>query len=189
MNAIPTGGEAAERPLLVVDEGGFFELPTGANILPTLGCDPARRWRVGGTLRSPLRWLRCRAKEENLQLAYATHLRPPVGSGARPDWSCGSGKYLRSGARRGHTLPELGSHHCLCKFSQRDPDIVRIVVGGMGVLFLLSGLFLALMMSVFGFPYEGRGWEVGLGHAALGALTMSCAVLLPCAEDEQPPPS
>ena len=74
-------------------------------------------------------------------------------------------------------------------FSQRDPDIVRIVVGGMGVLFLLSGLFLALMMSVFGFPYEGRGWEVGLGHAALGALTMSCAVLLPCAEDEQPPPS
>jgi hypothetical protein len=73
-------------------------------------------------------------------------------------------------------------------FSQRDPDIVRIVVGGMGVLFLLSGLFLALMMSVFGFPYEGRGWEVGLGHAALGALTMSCAVLLPCAEDEQPPP-
>ena len=74
-------------------------------------------------------------------------------------------------------------------FSQRDPDIVRIVVSGMGVLFLLSGLFLALMMSVFGFPYEGRGWEVGLGHAALGALTMSCAVLLPCAEDERPPPS
>ena len=74
-------------------------------------------------------------------------------------------------------------------FSQRDPDIVRIVVSGMGVLFLLSGLFLALMMSVFGFPYEGRGWEVGLGHAGLGALTMSCAVLLPCAEDEQPPPS
>ncbi len=74
-------------------------------------------------------------------------------------------------------------------FSQRDPDIVRIVVGGIGVLFLLSGLFLALMMSVFGFPYEGGGWEVGLGHAALGALTMSCAVLLSCDEDEQPPPS
>jgi hypothetical protein len=66
-------------------------------------------------------------------------------------------------------------------FTQRDHDIVRIVIGGMGVLFLLPGLFLALMMSVFGFPYEGRGWEVGLGHAALGALTMSCAVLLPSA--------
>ena len=75
-------------------------------------------------------------------------------------------------------------------FSQRDPDIVRIVVSGMGVLFLLSGLFLALMMSVFGFPYEGRGWEVGLGHAALGALTMSCAVLLPSAlkMNNLPPP-
>jgi hypothetical protein len=65
---------------------------------------------------------------------------------------------------------------------RRDPDIVRIVVGGMGVLFLLSRLFLALTMSVLGFPYEGRGWEVGLGHAALGALTMACAVLLPCAD-------
>ena len=74
-------------------------------------------------------------------------------------------------------------------FSQRDPDIVRIVVGGMGVIFLLSGLSLALIMSVYGFPYEGRGWEVGLGHAALGALTMSCAVLLPCADDERAPPS
>jgi hypothetical protein len=74
-------------------------------------------------------------------------------------------------------------------FSQRDPDIVRIVVGGMGVLFLLSGLSLALIMSVYGFPYEGRGWEVGLGHAALGALMMSCAVLLPCADDERAPPS
>jgi hypothetical protein len=74
-------------------------------------------------------------------------------------------------------------------FSQRDTAIVRIVVGGMGVLFLLSGLFLALTMSVLGFPYEGRGWEVGLGHAAFGALTMVCAVLLPCANDEQPPTS
>jgi hypothetical protein len=64
-------------------------------------------------------------------------------------------------------------------FTQRDPDIVRIVVAGMGGLFLLSGLFLALTMSFFGFPYEGRGWEVGIGHAALGALTMACAALLP----------
>ena len=72
---------------------------------------------------------------------------------------------------------------------RRDPEIVRVVVGGMGVLFLLLGLFLAFIMSLLGFPYEGRYWEVGLGHAALGALTMACAVLLPCADDEQPPPS
>jgi hypothetical protein len=85
----------------------------------------------------------------------------------------------------------LGSAGILAYASsyQRDPEIIRVVVGGMGVLFLLLGLFLALVMSILGFPYKGRVWEVGLGHAALGALTMACAVLLPCADDEPPPPS
>ncbi len=71
---------------------------------------------------------------------------------------------------------------------RRDPEIIRVVVGGMGALFLFLGLFLAFIMSVLGFPYQGRLWEAGLGHAALGALTMACAVLLPCA-DEEPPAS
>jgi hypothetical protein len=70
---------------------------------------------------------------------------------------------------------------------RRDPEIVRVVVGSVGVLFLLLGLLLAFVMSVLGFPYQGRVWEAGLGHAALGALTMACAVLLPCADDEPPP--
>jgi hypothetical protein len=39
------------------------------------------------------------------------------------------------------------------------------------------------MMGILGFPFEGRGWEAGLAHAALGGLTMACAVLLPC-DDE-----
>jgi hypothetical protein len=34
-----------------------------------------------------------------------------------------------------------------------------------------------------GFPFGGRGWEVGLAHAALGGLSMACAVLLPCDDD------
>jgi hypothetical protein len=68
-------------------------------------------------------------------------------------------------------------------FSERDPDIVRTVVGGMGLLFWISGLFLAVIMGALGFPYEGRFWEVGLWHAALGALSVSCAVLLPCADE------
>ena len=67
--------------------------------------------------------------------------------------------------------------------SERDPDIVRTVVGGMGLLFWISGLFLAVIMGALGFPYEGRFWEVGLWHAALGALSVSCAVLLPCADE------
>jgi hypothetical protein len=69
-------------------------------------------------------------------------------------------------------------------FSRRDSAIVRGVVAGMGVLFLLLGLLLALTMSVLGFPFEGRYWEAGLVQAALGGLTMACAVLLPC--DDEP---
>ena len=67
--------------------------------------------------------------------------------------------------------------------SEREPDVVRTVVGGMGLLFWISGLLLAVIMGALGFPYEGRFWEVGLWHAALGAFSVSCAVLLPCADE------
>src|SRR4028119_2120095 len=67
--------------------------------------------------------------------------------------------------------------------SEREPDVVRTVVGGMGLVFWISGLLLAVIMGALGFPYEGRFWEVGLWHAALGALSVSCAVLLPCADE------
>jgi hypothetical protein len=69
-------------------------------------------------------------------------------------------------------------------FSRRDSAIIRGVVGTMGVLFLLSGLLVALTVSVLGFPFEGRYWEVGLMQAAVGGLSMACAVLLPC--DDEP---
>jgi hypothetical protein len=52
------------------------------------------------------------------------------------------------------------------------------------MLLLLSGLLVALTMSFLGFPFEGRGWEAGLAQAALGGLTMACAVLMPC--DDEP---
>jgi hypothetical protein len=71
-------------------------------------------------------------------------------------------------------------------FSLRNAATIRIVVAVMGSFFLLSGLLVALAMSILGFPFEGRGWEVGLAHAAFGGLTMACAVLLPC-EDESAP--
>jgi hypothetical protein len=44
----------------------------------------------------------------------------------------------------------------------------------------------ALAMSILGFPFGGRGWEVGLVHAAFGGLTMACAVLLPCDDESAP---
>jgi hypothetical protein len=65
-------------------------------------------------------------------------------------------------------------------FSRRNPAIIRGVVGTMGGLFLLSGLLVAFTMSILGFPFEGKVWEAGLVQAALGGLTMACAVLLPC---------
>ena len=69
-------------------------------------------------------------------------------------------------------------------FSRMGTAIVRAVVAVMGSAFLVSGLLLALAMGVLGFPFGGKGWEVGLAHAALGGLTMACAVLLPCDDDE-----
>lgn len=68
-------------------------------------------------------------------------------------------------------------------FRRGEAAVVRVVVAAMGSLMLVSGLLLALGMGVLGFPFEGRYWVVGLAHAALGGLTMACAVLLPC-EDE-----
>jgi len=68
-------------------------------------------------------------------------------------------------------------------FSQSSSTIIRSVVAAMGSFFLLSGLLVALTMGILGFPFEGRGWEAGLVHAAFGGLTMACAVLLPC-DDE-----
>jgi hypothetical protein len=70
-------------------------------------------------------------------------------------------------------------------FRRGDAALVRVVVAIMGTLLLVSGLLLAVAMGVLGFPFGGRGWEEGLAQAALGGLTMACAVLLPC-DDEGP---
>jgi hypothetical protein len=68
-------------------------------------------------------------------------------------------------------------------FSRKNSTTIRSVVAAMGLFFLLLGLLVALSMSILGFPFEGRGWEWGLVHAALGGLTMACAVLLPCSDE------
>jgi len=68
-------------------------------------------------------------------------------------------------------------------FALRNAATIRIVMAVMGSLFLLSGLLVAVAMSILGFPFEGRGWVVGLAHAALGGLTMACAALLPCKDE------
>jgi hypothetical protein len=68
-------------------------------------------------------------------------------------------------------------------YSRRSSMIIRSVVAAMGIFFLLSGVLVALTMSILGFPLGGRGWEWGLLHAAFGGSTMACAVLLPCSDE------
>jgi hypothetical protein len=68
-------------------------------------------------------------------------------------------------------------------FSRRSSTIIRSVVATMGMLFLLAGLLVAIFMGIVGFPFEGRVWVVGLGHAAFGGLSMACAGLLPCNDE------
>jgi hypothetical protein len=92
---------------------------------------------------------------------------------------------LRVGRGVGILYLSLAALLAYVAFPQRDSAILRSVVGGVGFLFFSTGLLVALTMSVLGFPYEGEGWEAGLGHAAVGALTMACAGSLPC-EDERP---
>ena len=70
------------------------------------------------------------------------------------------------------------------RFRRGEAALVRSVVAIMGSVLLVLGLLLALAMGILGFPFEGKGWEVGLAHAALGGFTMACAVLLPCDDDE-----
>ena len=68
-------------------------------------------------------------------------------------------------------------------FSRRSSTIIRSVVAVMGILLLLTGVLVALLMGILGFPFAGRFWEVGLAQAAVGGLTMACAVLMPCSDE------
>jgi hypothetical protein len=83
---------------------------------------------------------------------------------------------LRVGRGVGILYLSLAALLAYLAFPRRDPAILRSVVGGMGLLFLSTGVLVALTMGVLGFPYERKGWEARLVHAALGGLRMACAV-------------
>jgi hypothetical protein len=70
-------------------------------------------------------------------------------------------------------------------FRRGEAALVRRVVAIMGVVFLVSGILFALAMGILGFPFGGKGWVFGLANAALGGLTMACAGLLPCDDDDE----
>jgi preprotein translocase subunit SecG len=52
-------------------------------------------------------------------------------------------------------------------FRRGEAAFLRSVVAVMGVVFLVSGLAVALTMGILGFPFGGKGWVFGLANAAL----------------------
>ena len=60
-------------------------------------------------------------------------------------------------------------------FWNRDAGVVRSLVGGLGVLYLLYGLVMAVLFLAWGFPYEGKGLVQCLANAAFGGLSVLLA--------------
>jgi hypothetical protein len=60
-------------------------------------------------------------------------------------------------------------------FWNRDAGVVRSLVGGLGVLYLLYGLVMAVLFLAWGFPYEGKGFVQSLANTAFGGLSVLLA--------------
>jgi hypothetical protein len=70
-------------------------------------------------------------------------------------------------------------------FWHRDAAVIRAVVSGLGVLYLSSGVILAILFVALEFPFAGRGYVETLGLAAFGGISAMCSRVLPC--EEEPP--
>lgn len=68
---------------------------------------------------------------------------------------------------------------------QRDVAVVQAAVGGLGVLYLVVGVILAILLVALEFPFEGTGYVETLGVAAFGGISTVCSQVLPC--EEEPP--
>jgi hypothetical protein len=60
-------------------------------------------------------------------------------------------------------------------FWNRDAGVVRNLVGGLGVLYLLYGLVMAVLFLAWRFPYEGKGFVQSLANVAFGGLSVLLA--------------
>ena len=64
-------------------------------------------------------------------------------------------------------------------FWQRDATVTRAVVGGLGALYLISGVILALFFVALEFPFEGRSYVETFGLVAFGSMSALCSQVLP----------
>jgi len=68
-----------------------------------------------------------------------------------------------------------GTVFAYVSFWYRDQALMRAVVGGIGLLYLLGGLLLATLMVFLRFPYQEEGFVLYLGNAILGAISVLVA--------------
>ena len=68
-------------------------------------------------------------------------------------------------------------------FWKRDAALTRAVVGGLGILYLLSGAILAVSFVALEFPFDGRGFVETLGLVFFGSISTWCSRVLPCEDD------
>lgn len=70
-----------------------------------------------------------------------------------------------------------------------DAGFTRAVVGSFGKFYLASGLVVAVLFVVLGFPFKGGGYAEALGLAIVGGASIVCSRVLPCEDDPPRGPS
>ena len=78
-----------------------------------------------------------------------------------------------------------GSIFVYAGFGLRNSRDTRYIVGGMGVLYLLAGVFVLALVFLFDLPLGGEDNYLvdDLLHTVFGAISLLVAALLPCADE------
>src|ERR687885_394248 len=77
-----------------------------------------------------------------------------------------------------------GSIFVYASFRLRNSKDTRYMVGGMGALYLLAGVFVLALVFLFDLPLGGEDYYLvdDLLHTVFGAISLLVAALLPCAD-------
>jgi hypothetical protein len=78
-----------------------------------------------------------------------------------------------------------GSIFVYAGFGLRNSRDTRYIIGGMGVLYLLAGVFVLALVFLFDLPLGGEDYYLvdDLPRAVFGAVSFLVAALLPCADE------
>ena len=78
-----------------------------------------------------------------------------------------------------------GSIFVYAGFGLRNSKDTRYMVGGMGALYLLAGVFVLALVFLFDLPLGGEDSYLvdDLLHAMFGAISLLLGTVLPCADE------